>query len=236
MILYWEGKPFPIIVRPADVLYIAGNISVPQTRKLPFEHVARVAEPREIRSAEEFLGVPVFALPESSPKRNDGYMAKVTGLWWRKHIDEPEIIGSVLTVWNLGARNDLIGANRAEDIGAMLALLSDSKTPKRLRFSYHPVFAVSESLTENIHTNCLGFVCSVYDSLNYRVLDYNFPEYPSPFDTPPETRNFPSPGHLARALSLPVGRYPYVPKDTTEAEVYSRASTVLREQAKTATS
>lgn len=227
MIIYWEGQTLPIEVQAGDMLFIAGRATNPPDEKLPFEHVAVVAARSPVSSHNDFLLIPVYGVPESAPKRDEiAHLRPSNAIFYKKEVAANNI-GSVITVWNLAARHDKIDKKFADRIQRKFK----ERYGVKMYFHYtrrRPI--VDPTLVADVRTNCLGFACSVLKKFRLTVLTESFPEYTNPYTiTDNPTRDFPSPGHLAHALRLPIQELPYCPKDRAEAERFALAGTVLRE-------
>jgi len=73
-------------------------------------------------------------------------------------------------------------------------------------------------------------------NLTVLVFDEPFPEYTSPYTNGPKSRDFPSPGHLAHAMRIPVAQLPYKPRDSIEASNYATVATILHDVIKSQSS
>lgn len=133
-------------------------------------------------------------------------------------------MGSSQTVWNLSCRATGIDASTAKEIAFTLSQREGSFACR-----YGPVFRVDPSLSENIETNCLGFVCSVLEYFDFEILSHTFPVYPSPYGYSDEDRDFPSPGHLAHALETNPPAFAWCAVNSDEAEEYARVDVTLDE-------
>jgi hypothetical protein len=60
-------------LQAGDVLFTAARMPLDLTQKPPFEHVVITAESRLIDRPEDFLELPVYGMPESSPDPTYGY-------------------------------------------------------------------------------------------------------------------------------------------------------------------
>jgi hypothetical protein len=228
VISYWEPVPYPVSVQAGDPVFIAGRLPRNTGSKLGFEHVALAAQPSEASESSDILDIPVYALPESVDSRSGPPFAKLhlaTARFWIQTNGVGTEIGSPTTVWNAAGREPAIADPKtSQHFGLMLALLEGTET-----FGYEAVFRVDPTLKAGINTNCLGFVCSVFEYFNIQHLRHDLPDYESPYSYAPGSRNFPSPGHLARALNLSPSTYPYSPSDSQEAQEYSRVDKTLEE-------
>src|SRR6266487_1916060 len=216
MISYWEGLPFPMEFHPGDLVFIAGRPPIDRTRRLPFEHVAFVAEHRTVTSDAEFLLLPVYGMPESRSRTWSVGVTLSNAMAWSENSAVGVQIGSSATDWNLAGRHDQIDARIARHIGFTLEQRAGS-----MQISYDRAFVVDSRLSRGLRTNCLGFVCSILEYFGFVLLAQNFPRYQSAYDMEPRERDFPSTGHLARALNLPQPKHPYRAANREEAEKYA---------------
>jgi hypothetical protein len=228
VIFFWDGLRYPFTVQEGDVLFVAGRLPVDRKQRLPFEHVALAAESLIVASDEDLLNLRVYGLPESVELADKTLpLQQNSGRFWLKEILNEGRIGSPSTVWNLGGRVGSVTPRKARYFGELLSFLEGT-----IRFRFHGTFAVDPTLTRNIKTNCMGLVCSFFEYFGLIILKHRLPKYPSPYDYSPAERNFPSPGHLARALKIHQKNYPYGPKTKREAERYSRADVTLEKAAR----
>lgn len=224
MIIFTEGKSFPIEFQTGDILFIAGRLPCDRSRKLPFEHVVLAAENRQISTANELLDLPVYGMPESQDSATNKVLLS-NGWYWKNRSVIGVRLGSATTVWNLAARHPSITLQKA----AYLSLLMSFQEGV-LKFSYDTNFAVDHTLRKGIKTNCLGFVCSLLEYFKLNVLSRTFPEYESPYSNSPGRRTYPSPGHLAKALTYGTS-HPYLAADEREAEWYATVVQTLEDLA-----
>jgi hypothetical protein len=227
MVSWWEGREYPVEVQAGDVLFIAGRLPLDRTQKLPFEHVVIAAQNETINNPEDFKNLPVYGMPESEAEAA-GYLTGIslnTGRYWLLRPWLGRKMGSRETVWNLASRESSVNASTAREIAYLLAQRAGS-FPCR----YGSVFRVDSSLSEEIQTNCLGFVCSVLEYFDLHIISHEFPIYPGPYSYPNEdARDFPSPGHLAHALNMNPTAFPWCAKDSSEADKYARVDVTFNE-------
>ncbi|WP_395746648.1 hypothetical protein [Prosthecobacter sp.] len=151
MTVYRNGIPeFPDL-QFADVLFLAGN---PARKEPPdTEHVALVAYSARPTTANEWLFVRFYGLPESvTGLLKDGLQLQETRYWERAVQDEdPPLVGRRVSVWNLIMRSGL-ARNDAE------ALMCDAAVAVGdMKYKYARHFHVVEE--DGVRkTNCLGFV------------------------------------------------------------------------------
>lgn len=221
MIIWREGLDYPMRLQAGDILFIAGCMPLDRTRKLRYEHVVIAAESRIINSPNDFLDAPIYGMPESREKEVGKGIQLSNGRYWLSRDWLGQEMGSSETVWNLSSRAPSIDPSIAIQIQVGLAMRQGS-----FHCRYGEVFRVDPSLSKKIKTNCLGFVCSILEYFDLKILSHRFPVYPSPYSD--DDREFPSPGHLAHALKMepPV---PWCAKDSQEAEEYARADVTLDE-------
>ena len=175
MIVFADSATYPLNIQGGDVLFIAACLS---TKQVPFEHVVLAAESRNIATIEEFLDLKVYGLPESGQARFPARGLDLSNArWWlgRKPIVRSQI-GSKATVWNLGGRLDGVDSETAHYMLDVLSFKAGS-----VSFNYSPQFNVDPELTSPLNTNCLGFVCSVFEYMGFYVLAHSFPQYKSPY-------------------------------------------------------
>jgi hypothetical protein len=99
-----------------------------------------------------------------------------------------------------------------------------------IEWRYSSRFVVDASLSSPLETNCLGFVCSVFEYMGFAALAHTFPKYRSPYTSSPTDREYPSPGHLAHALQIGLAAgEAYQPATVSEAEKFAPASETLRQ-------
>jgi hypothetical protein len=205
-------------------LFIAGRLPLDRAHNLPFEHVAIAAESKQIQQEDDLLTLRVYGIPESiDPKfRNplEG-LQQNTGEYWLEWLNGR--IGSDSTAWNLAGRAGNVTDRQAEHFANVLSVMEGS-----LRFRRGAQFTVDATLTANIRTNCLGFVCSFFEYFGLHLLEHKCPAYMCEYDYAPGQRTFPSPGHLAHALNIRSKRS-YKPKTSKEAQKYCRADQTLSE-------
>jgi hypothetical protein len=218
MIIWYEGRDYPVPVQAGDVLFIAGK-KYPCS-KLPFEHVVIVAESRSIKAPEEFLDLPVYGMPESNQPGFTGIVLQNARFWFGHAA--LVYIGSGETVWNLGGRAPDTDETKAQEIAFILAQRAGS-----FQCRYAAAFNVDPTLLGPISTNCLGFVCSVLEHCDSRILEHQFPAYNSPYFGYKGPRDYPSPGHLARALHLKKLSLPWRPNNSRQARRYATAAITL---------
>jgi hypothetical protein len=225
MIFFWDGASFPLDIQAGDILFLAGCL---KTKTIPFEHVALVAESRRIETAEQFLDLRTYGLPESSEKVKGLGLDFSSGRRWLGHRAVTDgYIGSRATAWNLAARLDGVDAATA---GYMLDIISFKHGS--VEWHYLPKFVVDAELSSPLKTNCLGFVCSVFEYMRFTVVAHTFPRYRSPYTKSPDDREYPSPGHLAHALEIWLAAdQAYHPASVSEAEEFAPAAKTFREAA-----
>jgi hypothetical protein len=233
VVLYWEGCAYPIEVYAGDILFIAGcELPVDRARKLAFEHVAVAAENRRVSVPLDWLDLPVYSMPESSRYAAASLTPGIsiaTGRYWQNRRFAGLIgktIGSDQTIWNLVCRESSVDRQMAEYVALELAQCEGS-----FDCSYQSVFQVDPSLSSALRTNCLGFACSVLEHFGFQIVARRYPQYENPYSSSGASlRDFPSPGHLARALHAILQR-PYLPSNPGDAVQYARADVTLDEVA-----
>ncbi|HSH38190.1 MAG TPA: hypothetical protein VK993_05340 [Chthoniobacterales bacterium] len=216
-------------VYAGDILFIAGcRFPVDRSQQLAFEHVAVAAENRTLGAAAEWLDLPVYSMPESRYYAAQGMLTGITvatGQYWQHEKFAKLIgvtIGSSETIWNLACREPSIDAEMGEYLAMELAQCDGS-----FDCEYQSVFEVEPALSGRLGTNCLGFTCSVMEHFGFNIVARAYPEYSNPYrSSGTKNRDFPSPGHVARALYANVQR-PYTPADRQEADYYARADITL---------
>jgi len=233
VVTYWEGAGHPFQVQEGDVLFIVGKLPVDRRRKLPWEHVALVAESRTIESDSDLRTLPVYGMPESVSRSSSllNQLGLATGEFWLKCPELETAIGSKSTAWNLAARDESVTPRKAKHFGFFLSFVEG-----KMRFRSYGPFVVDPTLCLNVKTNCLGFVCSFLEHFGVFVLAHDCPVYDSQYKEFPGERDFPSPGHLARALFATPDMRPFRPSSSSEAKKYARGDVtyadVARKQAK----
>jgi len=204
MIVWCEGQDFPIQLQAGDILFIAGCMPLDLTQKPRFEHVVIVAESRIINSPNDFLEAPIYGMPESREEEVGKGISLSNGRHWLSRDWLGQEMGSSQTVWNLSSRAPSIDPSTAIQIQVELA-----KREGSFHCRYDGVYRVDPSLSKKIKTNCLGFVCSVLEHFDLKILSEKFPIYPSPYGYSENDREFPSPGHLAHALEMNPPVFPW---------------------------
>lgn len=222
MIIYRNGSPDVPDLKRADIVFLAGNHDHPENP--PFEHVALLAAPAKPKVHEDWLEVLIYGLPESGatskqPEAN-GLRPQKTRYWLNHPALQPvppsntAPLGHPASIWNLVMRaktND----DEAEFLMGQAAFGTGA-----VSYGYAPHFNV-EKRDGVKWTNCLGFVVDFLTQPR-RVLGRNrpsltqdqllVPEFDAPYSvpySPPQTRNTPGPGHLARSLDRPERTTPY---------------------------
>ena len=218
MVVYAVGTEFPINIFSGDVLFIGGRLPLKRNEKPVFEHVAIAYESKEIGSVHDLADLRVVALPEAGSKGVSGGLFPTTGnKRWRDSVNQHNI-GCTLGIWNFIAREDSFDKFKAEHCRRLLSLKTGSVVLK-----YLPEFRVDPTFASPVRTNCLGFVCSFFELFGIHHLQHDYPTYENQHLNPPQnTRDFPSPGHLALVLeSFSVPR-PYCPPTPAEAAATAR--------------
>lgn len=213
MIVWNEDIHFPFEIFAGDILFIGGK-NHPPTSGLNFEHVVLAAESQRIESAQDFLNLPVYGLPESVSRYLPG-IETATGQRWLGVTSEG-VIGSDETVWNLAGRVSGVTKDDADELSWNLAQRIGS-----FDCSYAALFRVDGALVGPLRTNCLGFVCSIFEFMGWNILQRSFPVYRSPYEYSKGLRNYPSPGHLARVLHLRRPRLPWGTRNRRLARKYA---------------
>lgn len=226
MIVWCEGRKYPVEVEPGDILFIGGRIPRNSTIALPFEHVAVAAQHRVLNNDSNLLDLLVYGMPESERTPDDDGrtaegLAACTGRRWlgSKHVVDGRI-GSRSTVWNLCGRASELKTLPAANIGALLAVLEGA-----LECKYEATYAVDTTFQRSM--NCLGFVCSFLAYCGVILLSDTFPEYRSPYLVDARSRRHPSPGHLAHVLRVEPKPLPWQAVDSNEASRLSRVDATL---------
>ena len=211
MIHYWEGQRVPVQLRPGDILFATGRLPV-TTALLPFEHVALVAEVKDVHTDNDLADVQVYGLPESGSTSRLG-LRKATAKYLRSMSPAWANIGSRTALWNMAARPRALSDLEETYMMEFLSVQSSR------RFIYSGALGFDDEVfdAQQFHASCTGFVCSVLRKHAVRLLYKDCPKYPSPYTDGRATRDFPSPGHLAHALRLGKSSQPYRPKDEQEA-------------------
>jgi len=205
-ILFTEQCSYPIQIERGDIVFISGV--PPPGRELPWEHAAIVGEPLIVNCESDFLDLWTYGLPESRVKADD--KSSLPGLHllpygrmyaklWDRYPEWQNLCGP-MRCWNFGARPF------GDNLGYTMFEYPKAGNP------FPPVLSERKLLT-----TCTGFVCwalrlnrldLVHDEFGFR--------YPSPYTDGGE-RTWPSPGHVALALTGTVNPLPYCPRNVEEA-------------------
>jgi hypothetical protein len=220
MILFWDGSRFPFEVQLGDVLFIAGCLNA---GPIPWEHVAVAAEGKSITGPGDLLALRTYGLPESAVPGQNGLQLS-DGRWWvgRDPVATGQI-GSKQTAWNIGGRRDGMDAEKAQFLAHTVDFIRGS-----VEVRYSGQCRISAIFSNPFETNCVGFVCSLFEHLVLPIVHADFPKYQSPYTKYPGSRDYPSPGHLAHALERCT--YSYRASDSAEAARYAPAAETLREK------
>lgn len=234
MYIYWTDCPLlPVVFQPGDVVLLAARTDSPPPE---YEHAALVVAPCIAKHPTDLQDLVIIGLPESAPlsslsaKHRLGPPNPVTTCrtrYWRPIVLGSERVGDVQGMWNLAGRacSQEEGQYLADRISSMRHV-GFQKDHLRIE----PLLsATGEAASgEPLRTNCVGFVCSAFRSIEIHLIDEAFPfEYRSRYAEEAGCR-IPRTGHLARALAVGI-QHPYRPADPVEAENYCLAFATLRQ-------
>lgn len=223
MFSYAHGTRLPIEVQPGDILFLSAKSELSQVVP-PYEHVAIAADHRSITSPQDFVQLPYYGMPESRRKGSSRFALRNGKHWLDVFAQQPQvaaIIGSPVTVWNLIGRSRRLDKANAAYLGRLMAVLEGTWD-----VSYQSDFRVDPTTSQPIQTNCLGFVCSIFERIGIRLIAHSFPRYAHPYKIG-STRVVPSPGHLAYSI-LKDRRLAFRARDQAQAEILSKVQWTLR--------
>jgi hypothetical protein len=142
------------------------------------------------------------------------------------NVDSPPRWPDPECAWNLAGR----AFDSADDadfaIRRFLAVHSRSQFTWQREMHYVPT--APDSPPDDPMTNCVGLVASILQGGRKQIITFpaRYPfSYPDPYRAATEERAFPSPGHLAKAVSGTVS-IPYTPSDSEDAAHWAPAARI----------